>query len=71
MRVGVVNLDKGLDVAFEGVDRSMDAPLDLLFCEQGEKSFDLADPGRPGRREVDMPVRSLGQPNPGWVWSCV
>jgi hypothetical protein len=42
----------------------VDAAPDLLVGDQGEEALDLIDPGRGGRREVDVPARPLGQPVP-------
>lgn len=60
--VGVVSVDEGADVAFEGLGRAVDTAADLLIGEHGEEPFDLIDPGCAGRREVSVPARTFGQP---------
>lgn len=60
--LGVVGVDVGEDVCFEGLGRTMDAAADLLVGEQREEAFDLADPGRRGRGEVDVAARAFGEP---------
>jgi len=59
---GIVGVDVGMDVGFEGLGRSMDAAADLLFGEQREEALDLVDPGCRGRGEVDVPTRAFGEP---------
>ena len=68
--LGVVGVDVGVDVGFEGLGRSMDAAADLLLGEQREEALDLVDPGGRGRGEVDVPAGALGEPvadEPGLV----
>ena len=60
--LGVVGVDVGMNVGFEGLGRAMDAAADLLVGEQGKEALDLADPGGRGRGEVDVPAGALGEP---------
>jgi hypothetical protein len=61
-RIGVVGIDERADATLERLDGAMDAAPDLLSGDQGEKALNLIDPRGTGRREMDMPVRALGQP---------
>lgn len=42
----------------------MDTAPDLSLCEICEEAFNLVDPRRRSRRQMDMPVGALGQPGP-------
>ncbi len=46
--------DPGADVGFEGLHAFVDAALGELGGEVGEPAFDLVEPGRPGRGEVNV-----------------
>ena len=47
----------------------MDAAADLPIGQQGEETFHLIEPGRAGRRVMDVPVRALQQPVAnGWCF---
>ena len=48
------------DVDLEGLNVFVDAALEELAGEVGEPTFNLVDPGRPGRREVDLESRVSG-----------
>ena len=54
--------DERHDVGDESLHRCVGAALDLLLGQQREEAFDLIDRGRRRRREVHVPVRSLGEP---------
>jgi hypothetical protein len=62
--IGVVGVDESADVVLKLLRGCVDAAPDLLVGDQGEEALDLVDPGRTGRREVDVPARPLGQPVP-------
>ncbi len=46
--------EPGPDVAFEGLDRAVDAALELLLGQLSEPPLDQVQPGRAGRREVQV-----------------
>src|SRR5438046_10337566 len=53
--------DIGGDRALHFGDGSMRTALDLLFGQEREETLDLIDPACGCRREVDVPVRALGE----------
>jgi len=61
--VFVVSADEGVDVGFQFLDGPAHAALDLFADQFGEPAFDLVDPTRGCRCEVDMPVRAAPQPD--------
>ena len=62
-RVVVVGLDEGGDVRLQCLDAAVNATLDLLVGKQREPAFDLVQPGRAGRGEVQVIARVTGQPS--------
>ena len=60
--IGVAGIDIGADGRLQLFGRPVSAAFDLLFGQQREEALDLVDPGRGGRGEVGMPVRTLGEP---------
>lgn len=52
--------DQSVDGGLPGADAAVNAALDLRVGRQGEEPLDLVQPGRTGRRQVDVPARSPG-----------
>jgi len=58
----VVSVDERFDIGFEVADRSMDTALDFLSRQICKPAFDLIDPRRGRRGEVDMVAWMSRQP---------
>ncbi len=52
----------GLDGGLQGGDAGERAAADAFSCDLGEEALDQIEPGRAGRREVQMEARMLSQP---------
>ena len=65
LRVVIVGLDEGSDVSLQLLHAAMHAAFDLLVGEQREPAFDLVEPGRAGRCEVQLVARMAGEPGRG------
>ena len=57
-----MKIDEGNDISAQSLDASIDATSDLFVGDKGKEAFDLIEPGRTGRSEMDMPARPFGQP---------
>ena len=62
LRVLVVDVEVAEDGRLELGGAAMRAAADLLLGEEREEGLDEVDPGRSGRREVEMVARVFGQP---------
>jgi len=51
-----------VDGGFQIVDAGVTAPADALCRDLGKEAFDQVEPGRAGRREVQLEARVLRQP---------
>lgn len=58
----VVPIDERADIGFELPDGGMNTSPEPLSAKLSEPALDLIDPGRRSRREVDMIMRSAGEP---------
>ena len=58
----VMGLDEGGDGGLELMDAAMDAAFDLLVGKESKPAFDLVQPGRAGRREVQVIARVAREP---------
>jgi hypothetical protein len=56
--------DEVHDVCAQSLDAAIDATPDLLVGDEREEALDLIEPGRAGRREMDMPARPFGSGSP-------
>ena len=67
--IGVIGLDKGIDVLSELFDRGEGSAVQRLSFQDREPDFHLIEPGGPRRREVEMNVRVAPEPTivPGLV----
>lgn len=62
--MGVPVGDPGSDVLLQRLHAFVGAAFDLLLGQQPEPTFDLVDPGGPGRGEMHVEPGVLGQPEP-------
>ncbi len=62
LRRFVVFGEIGLDSGLQGGDAGEHAAADAVSCDLGEEALDQIEPGRAGRREVQMEARMLCQP---------
>jgi Enoyl-CoA hydratase/isomerase len=60
--IGIVMTDEVHNVGAQSLDAAIDAAPDLFVGDEREEALDLIEPGRAGRREMDMPARSFGEP---------
>ena len=61
-RVVVPCLDPFADVVFQGLDTAVDSAADRLIGEEPEPPFDLVEPRRAGRGEMQVEAGVTGQP---------
>ena len=58
----IVSFDEGSDISSERCDTAIDAASDFALGDKGKEAFDLIEPGRACRRQMDVPARPFGQP---------
>ena len=56
-------IDEAVDCCLQLGDAEINATPDLTFGEESEESLNLVEPGGSCGRQVNMPVRSLGEPS--------
>ena len=54
--------DEVKNVCAQSLDAAIDAAPDLFVGDEREEALDLIEPGRTGRREMDMPALPFGEP---------
>jgi hypothetical protein len=57
----IVSLDEGNNVSSERCDAAINAAADFPFGKERKEALNLIEPGRTGRRQMNMPARPLGQ----------
>jgi len=60
--IGVVMTDEVHNVGAQSLDAAIDAAPDLFVGDEREETLNLIEPGRTGRREMDVPARPFGEP---------
>jgi len=60
--IGIVMTDEVKNVCAQSLDAAIDAAPDLFVGDEREEALDLIEPGRTGRREMDMPALPFGEP---------
>src|SRR6516225_6346025 len=60
--IGVVMTDEVHNIGAQSLDAAIDAAPDLFVGDEREETLNLIEPGRTGRREMDVPARPFGEP---------